>query len=163
MELASLILAIFTLGLAVLIHSETRDALSQINLIAHTLPGTCDVKRCLDDMEKSGEQRARIVCDAPKTTHLAFTPSGQKVSRFRWAKKRLWGAIRKAASCCSGDIVDESVVQVSSTGKWEIKFGSLRSKELDDLLTGGWEPFSITPDSQVWVRKWRGQAELGAT
>ena len=163
MALVSLIVAIITLCLAVLIHSETRDALSQVNLIVHTLPGTRDVKRCIDDIEKSGEQRARIVCDAPKSTHLAFTPSGQKVSRSRRAKNWLWEAIRKAASCWSGDIVDESVVQVSSTGRWDIKSGSLESKELTDLLNGGWEPFSIATDRQVWVRKYHGGVEPKAT
>lgn len=153
MVVASLVVAVITLGLAFFIHSETRDIFSRVNLILHTLPGAYDVRRCIDDIERSKEDRVKVVCDAPKNTHLAFIQPAPKISRFRRMKNRFWRFIRKLASYWSGDIVDESVVQESVIGKWEIKPSTINSKDLDELLNKGWEPFSITPDNQVWVRK----------
>jgi hypothetical protein len=150
---ASLIIAAITLVLAVFIHSETRDIFNRINLIIHTLPGAHDVKRCIDDIEKSKEDRVRVVCDAPKNTHLAVTQPAPKISQYRRIKNGFWEFIRKSAGCWSGDIIDESVIQTSVIGKWKIKSGPIDSPDLTDLLNEGWEPFSITPDKQVWVRK----------
>ena len=69
MAIASLVVAVITLGLALFIHSETRDIFSRVNLILHTLPGAYDVKRCINDIEKSKEDRVKVVCDVPKNTH----------------------------------------------------------------------------------------------
>ena len=153
MLVASLIIAAVTLVLAVFIHSETRDIFSRINLIMHTLPGAHDVKRCIDDIEKSKEDRVRVVCDAPKNTHLAFTQPAPKISRYRRIKNGFWEFIRKSAGCWSGDIIDASVIKESVVGKWEIQPSPEGSPALAELLSKGWEPFSITPDKQVWVRK----------
>lgn len=153
MLVASLIIAAITLGLAVFIHSETRDIFSRINLIIHTLPGAHDVKRCIDDIEKSKEDRVRVICDAPKNTHLAVTQPAPNISQYRRIKNRFWEFIRKSAGRWSGDIIDESVIQTSVIGKWKIQSSPEGSADLDKLLSTGWEPFSITPDKQVWVRK----------
>jgi len=153
LTVASLVIAAITLVLAVFIHSETRDIFSRINLIIHTLPGAYDVKRCIDDIEKSKEDRVRVVCDAPKNTHLAFTQPAPEISRYRWIKNGFWEFIRKSAGCWSGDIIDASVIQESVIGTWEIKSSPIGSPDLATLLSKGWEPFSITPDKQVWIRK----------
>lgn len=153
MIVASLIIGAITLILAVFIHSETRDIFSRMNLVIHTLPGAHDVGRCIDDIEKSKEDRVRVVCEAPKNTHLAVTQPAPKISRYRRRKNEFWEFIRKLASCWSGDIVDPSVITESVIGKWEIQSTPEGSADLDRLLTTGWEPFSITPDRQVWVRK----------
>jgi hypothetical protein len=150
---ASFIIASITLVLAVFIHSETRDIFGRINLIIHTLPGAHDVKRCIDDIEKSKEDRVRVVCDAPKNTHLAFTQPAPKISQYRRIKNGFWEFIRKSAGCWSGDIIDTSVIKESVIGKWEIQSSPEGSADLDKLLITGWEPFSITADRQVWVRK----------
>ena len=153
MIVASLIIAVITLVLAVFIHSETRDIFSRINLIIHTLPGAHDVKRCIDDIEKSKEDRVRVVCDAPKNTHLAFTQPAPEISRYRRIKNGFWGFMRKLTGCWSGDIIDASVIKESVIGKWEIQSSPEGSPALAKLLSTGWEPFSITPDKEVWVRK----------
>lgn len=150
---ASLVVAVITLCLALFIHSETRDIFTRVNLILHTLPGAYDVKRCINDIEKSKEDRVKVVCDAPKNTHLAFIQPAPKISRFRRMKNGFWRFIRKLASYWSGDIVDESVVKESVLGKWEIKSSTINSTELNNLLEQGWEPFCITTSNQVWVRK----------
>jgi hypothetical protein len=150
---ASLTIAIITLVLAVSIHSETRHIFSRVNLIIHTLPSAHDVGRCIDDIEKSKEDRAVVVCDSPKDTHLAFTQPAPKISRYRRIKNRFWEYIRNSASLWSGDIIDTSVIRESVIGTWEIKSSLEGSAELDKLLSSGWEPFSVTPDKQVWIRK----------
>jgi len=153
LKVASLVIATITLVLAVFIHSETRDIFGRINLIIHTLPGAHDVKRCIDDIEKSKQDRVRVVCDAPKNTHLAFALPAPEISRFRRIKNGFWESIRKLAGYLSGDIIEESVIQESVIGKWEIQSSPEGSPALAKLLSTGWEPFSITPDRQVWVRK----------
>lgn len=153
MLVASLIIAAITLVLAVFIHSETRDIFSRINLIIHTLPGAHDVNRLIRDIEKSKEDRVRVVCDAPKNTHLKFTQPAPKISRYRRIKNVFWESIRKLTGCWSGDIIEESVIQESVIGTWKIKSRPEGSSDLAKLLSTGWEPFSITPDKQVWVRK----------
>jgi len=150
---ASLVIAIITFSLALFIHSETRDIFSRVNLIIHTLPGAHDVKRCINDIEKSKEQRATVVCDAPKNTHIDFKLPASEISRFRRTKNGFWRFIRKLASYWSGDIVDESVVRESVIGKWEIKSSTMYSRELNNLLESGWEPFCVTTSNQVWIRK----------
>ena len=153
MAVAALVVAVITLCLALFIHSETRDTFSRVNLILHTLPSVYDVKRCINDIERSKEDRVKVVCDAPKNTHLAFILPAPQISRFRRIKNGFWRFIRKLASYWSGDIVDESVVKESVLGKWEIKSSPINSKDLYELLNNGWEPFSITTSNQVWVRK----------
>jgi hypothetical protein len=150
---ASLLIAAITLVLAVSIHSETRDIFNRISLIMRTLPGAHDVERCIDDVEKSKEDRAVVVCDAPKNTHMAFTQPAPEISRYRRVKNGFWELVRKSASLWSGDIVDISVIRESVIGKWTIKSSPEGSTELDRLLSSGWEPFSVTPDKQVWIRK----------
>jgi len=146
---ASLVIAAITLVLAVFIHSETRDIFGRINLIIHTLPGAHDVKRCIDDIGKSKQDRVRLVCDAPKNTHLAFTLPAPEISRYRRIKNGFWEFIRKSAGCWSGDIIEESVIQESVIGTWEIKSSPEGSSDLAKLLSTGWEPFSITIGKQI--------------
>lgn len=153
MAVASLVIAAITLLLAVFIHSETRDISGRTNSIINTLPGAYDVRRCIDDIEKSKQDRVRVVCDAPKNTHLAFTQPAPKISWYRRTKNRFWEFIRRLAGYWSGDIIDESVIRTSVIGKWEIQSSPEGSPALARLLSTGWEPFSITPDKQVWVRK----------
>ena len=76
-----------------------------------------------------------------------------KISRFRREKNKIQDCIRDLANCFLGDIVDESVVKESVLGKWEIKFSTIDSTELNNLFEQGWEPFCITTSNQVWVRK----------
>lgn len=152
MEIAALVVAVITFALAILIHSETRDVFSRLNLLMQTLPGAHDVNRCVEDIEKSKEQKAIIVCDAPKNTHLAFTPSGPKISRLRRMKNVIWRIIRDSANLWSGDMY-EIAVELSKIGEWKIESKSIGSPDLENLLKTGWEPFSATPDNQVWVRK----------
>lgn len=153
MLVASLIIAAITLVLAVFIHSETRDIFSRINLVIHTMPGAHDVNRLIRDIERSKQDRVRVVCDAPKNTHLKFTQPAPKISRYRRIKNVFWESIRKLAGYWSGDIIEESVIQESVIGTWEIKSSSIGNPDLAELLNKGWEPFSITSDNQVWVRK----------
>jgi len=150
---ASLAITAITLVLAVFIHSETRDIFSRINLIIHTMPGAHDVNRLIRDIEKSKQDRVRVICDAPKNTHLAFTQPAPKISHYKRIKNVFWESIRKLSGYWSGDIVEESVIQESVIGTWEIKPSPIGSPGLTELLNKGWEPFSITSDNQVWVRK----------
>lgn len=153
----SLVIAVLTLVLAVFIHSETRDIFGRINLIIHTLPGAHDVTRLIQDIERSKQDRAIVVCDAPKNTHLAFTQPAPKMSWHRRTRNGFWEFIRKSAGRWSGDVIDASVIRESVTGKWEIRSSPEGSADLDKLLSTGWEPFSIAPDRQVWVRKHSNQ------
>jgi hypothetical protein len=150
---ASLIIAVITLVVAVFIHSETRDILSRISLIIHTMPGAYDVNRLIRDIERSKQDRAKVVCDAPKNTHLKFTQPAPKISRYRRIKNVFWEYIRKLTGYWSGDIIDESVIQESVIGRWEIKSSPIGSPDLLELLNEGWEPFSVASGNQVWVRK----------
>jgi len=153
MEVAALVISAITLLIALSIHSETREIFGHVNLIARTLPGAHDVRRCVDDMERSKEKRAIVVCDAPKNTHIAYSIPAPSISRIRRMKNASWEGIRKLSSCWSGDIVDETIIQESEIGKWEIKSSAQGSQELSKLLSGGWEPFSVTTDNRIWVRK----------
>ena len=153
MLVASFIIAVITLVLAVFIHSETRDIFNRVNLIIHTMPGARDVNRLIQDIEKSKEDRVKVVCDAPKNTHLDFTQPAPKISQYRRIKNGFWQLIRKLAGCWSGDIIDEPVIRTSGIGEWKIQSSPEGSTDLAKLLNTGWEPFSITPDKQVWVRK----------
>ena len=153
MAVASLVVAVITLLLALFIHSETRDIFSRVNLMVHTMPGALDVNRCIKDIENSKERRATIVCDAPKNTHLAFVLPAPKIPWLRRMRNGFWRCLRKLAGCWSGDIFHESMVKESDLGKWEIKSCNIGSSDLDKLLTGGWEPLSVTSGNQVWVRK----------
>lgn len=157
MAIAALVVAVITLGLALFIHSETRDIFSRVNLILHTLPGAYDVKRCINDIERSKEDRVKVICDAPKNTHLAFIQPAPKISRFRRTKNGFWRSIRRCASYWSGDMVDESVVKESVLGKWQIKSSTIDSTDLDNLLKHGWEPFCIAGSNQIWLRKHSNQ------
>ena len=153
MVVASLVIALVTLILALFIHSETRDIFSRVNLMVHTLPGARDVNRCIKDIEDSKEERATIVCDAPKNTHLAWELPALTISRRRRIKNGFWRFLRKVTGCWSGDVFHESIVKESGLGKWEIKSVNMRSSDLGRLLRGGWEPFGVTPANEVWVRK----------
>lgn len=153
MIVASLIIGAITLILAVFIHSETRDVFNRVNLIMHTMPGAHDVNRLIRDLDRAKEDRVIVVCDAPKNTHLHFTQPAPNIPQYRRIKNGFWEFIRKLAGYCSGNIIDESVVRTSGIGEWKIKSSPEGSSDLTKLLSTGWEPFSITPDNQVWVRK----------
>lgn len=153
MVVASLVIALVTLILALFIHSETRDIFSRVNLMVHTLPGARDVNRCIRDIENSKEERATIVCDAPKNTHLEFVQPAPKISRPRRIKNGFWRFLRKVAGCWSGDVFHESMVRESGLGKWQIRCVGIGSSALGTLLKGGWEPFGVTRANEVWLRK----------
>ncbi len=157
MAVAALVVSVVTLLLAIFIHSETRDIFSRVNLMIHTLPGAHDMKRCIEDIEKSQEERATIVCDAPKNTHVDFIWPAPNIPRLRRMRNGFWRFVRKSAGYWSGDIFRESMVKESVLGKWEIKSRNIDSADLDELLGGGWEPFSVANGNQVWVRKHRNQ------
>ncbi len=153
MEVASLVVAILTLIFALFIQSETREMLGRINAITDTLPGAHDVNRVIMDRNKSKQDRAIIVSDLPKNTHIAFVPAGPEIP---WAKNALWNFIRKGASYLSGDIY-EPMVKQSTMGKWEIKSANSESEEIKTLFTHGWEPFSITENNMTWLRKYKAE------
>lgn len=155
MVVASLVVAVITLFLALFIHSETREMLGRMNAISDTLPGAYDVNRVIKDREKSKEERAKIVSDLPKNTHIAFVVPGSKIPWYRRAKNSFWSFMRKRASCWSGDIY-ESIVKEWEMGKWEIKSGIIDSPEVETLLAQGWEPFSMTDTNMTWLRKYKG-------
>jgi len=148
----SLGVAIVTLILALLIHSQTNNTLSRMKSIAYTSPGAHDVERLMRDIEKTGEFRGKVVCDMPKSTHIAYSmpPSGN-MSLGTLAKNRIWRFIRSAADWFSKSIDVE--VEIALTTKWEIKFGNITSAETAGWLGEGWEPFSVTSDNNLWLRK----------
>lgn len=156
MVVASLVVAVITLVLALFIHSETREMLGRMNAITDTLPAAYDVNRVIKDREKSRQERAKIVSDVPKNTHIAFHGSGPEIPRFRRVKNAFWNFMRKLASCWSGDIY-ESIVEERKMGKWEIKSGIIESPEIKTLLAQGWEPFSMTDTNMTWLRKYAGK------
>jgi hypothetical protein len=148
----SLGVAVFTLFVALLIHSETREALKHINTITYTLPGAYDVDRLNRDIEKTGEIRGSVVCVASKHTHIAWNPSSsQKVTWGKRALNKIWGFTRDLSNGFSGNI--DIPVETPHNVKWDITSCHIKSPEEDKLLTLGWEPFSITNDDKVWLRK----------
>ena len=148
----SLGVAVFTLILAIFIHSETRDTLGRMNAITDTLPGAYDVNRLIGDLEKTGELRGRVVCDAPKNTHIGWSLLPPEIPWRKRIKNKIWRFIRTVANYWSGDIY-ESMVEESKMGKWEITSGWKTSSAVNELLMQGWEPFSMTSDGKVWLRK----------
>ena len=148
----SLGVAVFTLFVAILIHSETRDALKHINTITYTLPGAYDIDRLNGDIEKTGEIRGKVVCVAPRHTHIAwYQPSLQKVPWVKRALNKIWRFIRVLANGFSGNI--DIPVSTPQEIKWDIISADFDSSEADRLLKQGWEPFSVTANNKVWLRK----------
>ena len=156
MEIASLVVAILTLIFALFIQSETREMLGRINNITDTLPGAHDVDRVIMDRKKSKQDRAIIVSDFPKNTHIAFVPAGPPIPRAKLRKNAFWNFIRKVASYLSGDTY-EPMVKQSTTGKWEVKSANFESEEIKTLFKQGWEPFSITENNMTWLRKYKAE------
>jgi hypothetical protein len=155
--IVSLVVAAVTLFIAVLIHSEARDVLGHVNAITYTLPGAYDIERAKKDIERTGEIRARVICVAPKHTHLAYEMPFSKVPRGLWTRTRIWELLRGIATRFSGDI--EVPVEMPQWVKWEIKPSDVKGPELDKLLSGGWEPFSVTSEDRVWLRRMVKQEE----
>ena len=149
--IVSLVVAAVTLFIAVLIHSETRDVLSHMNTIMYTLPGAYDVDRVRKDIETTGEIRAKVICVASKHTHLAYEMPFSKIPRGLWVRNRVWKLLRGIAARFSGNI-DIKVVAPQWV-KWEFKPSDVENPELDELLGKGWEPFSVTSEGRVWLRK----------
>ncbi len=149
--IVSLVVAAVTLFIAVLIHSETRDVLGHMNTITYTLPGAYDIERAKKDIERTGEFRATVVCVAPKHTHLAFDIPCSKVPRGLWTRNRMWKLLRGIATRFSGDI--EVKVEMPQRVKWEIKPYDVKGPELGKYLGEGWEPFSVTSEDRIWLRK----------
>lgn len=94
----SLTVAVITLVIALLIQSVTKDALDRVNAIVDTLPGAQDVRRLLEDMERTGEVRGKVICDEPKNTHIAWIMPPPEVPLAKQIKKRFWGCIRSLAN-----------------------------------------------------------------
>lgn len=147
----SLGVAIFTLVLAIFIHSETRDMLRHIKAITYTLPGAYDVDRLIRDIEKTGELRGKVVCDEPKNTHIHYTMPCPQVPRGKWIPNRIWRFVGSLASVFSGNI--DVAIERTPKGRWEISSGCITSLEVGKFLEEGWEPFSVTSDNKVWLRK----------
>lgn len=151
MEVAALVIAVITLCLALLIHSETRENWRNLNAISCTLPSAYDVGRLIDDIERTGEYRGKVIRDPTKATHIAYSMPGENVPRLQWRVNKIWRCIRKIAYFFSGNI---DVPQASAkTKKWEIKSARRASQKAKKLLTDGWEPFSVTIGDKVWFRK----------
>jgi len=151
MALVALVIAAVTLIVAVLIHSETRDALSQMKAIVYTLPGAHDVSRLMVDIEKTRELRGKVILHESKSTHIAYKPSGPKVPLVRWIPHKIWRFGLTIANCFSGNI--EIPLEKASGAKWETKSGLIKSPEVTKLLEEGWEPFSVTSDNNLWLRR----------
>ena len=148
----SLGIAVITLIIALLIHSETRDVLGHIKAITYTLPGTYDVDRLREDIEKTGEIRGKVICVASKHTHIDWAiPAYDEIPRGKRIKIRFWKFLSKLSNYLSGNI-DIPVVPRHSV-QWDITSGLISSSEVSKLLMEGWEPFSVTNDNEVWLRK----------
>ncbi len=151
MEIAALVVAVITLCLALLIHSETRENWRYLNAISYTLSGAYDVGRLIDDIEKTGEYRGKVIRDPTRVTHIAYRMPGENVPRLLWIMNKIWRCIRKIAYFFSGNI---DVPQArAKTKKWEIESAKRTSQKARKLLTDEWEPFSVTTDDKVWFRK----------
>ena len=150
MEVAALVIAAITLIFALFIHSETRETLSRMNAITDTLRGAYDVKRVIRDIETTKTRRAQVICTEPKNTYINWAPtSAEPLS----SKERFWMCIRRMANWLSGDSY-KSVVEAEETKKkWEITSGNIADGQADKLLSEGWEPFSITSDDKIWLRR----------
>ena len=152
MVIASLVIAIVTLVIAILIQSETREVLGNIDAIMKTSPGAYDVDRVRRDIETTGEYRAKVVCVAPKYTHISYEPcSSSNVPRSVFRLNRLWRCLYSLAKRFSGDI--EIPVDKPCRIRWEIKSCCIGSEELNKSLAEGWEPFSVTTEGNIWLRK----------
>lgn len=148
----SLAVSVITLIIALLIHSETRDVLSHVNTITYTLPGAYDVGRLRNDIEKTGEIRGKVICVASKHTHIDWSmPAYSKVSVTKQLIRIIWRAFHNFANCFSGNV--EIPVVAPPNVYWELKSGLITSSDLDKLIKQGWEPFSVTNDNKVWLRK----------
>lgn len=151
MEIAALVVAIITLFLALLIHSETRENWRNLNAISYTLPSAYDIGRLIDDIERTGEYRGKIIRDPTKVTHIAYRIPGEKVPRPQWVVNKIWRCVRKIAYFFSGNI---DIPQARANNKkWEIKSARRASPKAKRLLTDDWEPFSVTIGDKVWFRK----------
>jgi len=95
----SLAVGIVTLGLALLIQSVTQDTLKRIDAIVDTLPAAHDVRRLLDDMEKTGQVRGKVVCSEPKNTHIDWIEPAPEETLTKRIKRIFWGTIRRVAKC----------------------------------------------------------------
>jgi hypothetical protein len=99
---AALALSVFTLIIALFIHSEVRQALSRINAIIDTLPGSYDVKRLIKDIEDTGSQRGHVISHVPKNTHIAFKMPPPEIPRPKKIKNKIWKWIFKLTQVWSG-------------------------------------------------------------
>jgi len=95
---ASLAVGIVTLVFALLIQSVTKDTLVRINAIVDTLPGAYDVRRLLEDIEKTGQVRGKVMCDEPKNTHIDWIEPAPEETLTKRIKRIFWGTIRRVAS-----------------------------------------------------------------
>jgi len=152
MEIASLVVACVTLFLAFLIHSEARETWKHVDATISTLPGFHDIKRAIMDIEKTGEFRATVICDEPKSTHINWEmPPPGAVCLIKRKSNKIWEVFHKLANPIIGNF--EVPVGWTQRVKWEINSMSIGSAEVEKLLTEGWEPFSVTSDGKIWIRK----------
>lgn len=150
LDIAAFVVATLTLMLALFIHSETRDALGRMNAIVDTLPGAHDVKRLILDMEKTKSRRGKVICRQPKNTYIAWEPlSAESLS----PKERFWRGIRKLANSLSGQVYDCVIEEVQLHKKWMITYRITGGSDLDELLTDGWEPFAVSGEDKIWLRR----------
>ena len=154
MGIAALVVAVVALVIVVSIHSEMRHILGRINAIIDTLPGAPDAMRLIDDIERTGEQRGHVVCDSLKNTHISWymaIPSPLIPSRNK-LKNEIWRGIRRFTNWWSGDIY-KSPELTPRPKRWKLQSASVENAEAEELLAKGWEPFSVTSDNKLWVRK----------
>lgn len=152
----SLGIAITTLVIAILIQSITRDVLSYINAVTHTLPSARDVDRIIDDIERTGQFRGKVVCHLSKTTNIHYNMPPKEVVPLKiWISAKIWKSIRRVANFFSGSI--DVPVMMPKRVVWETDSRSVGSSEVEELMASGWEPFSITNDGKLWLRRQKAE------
>ncbi|MFC1904388.1 hypothetical protein ACFLXT_01280 [Chloroflexota bacterium] len=108
------------------------------------------MKRVIRDIETTKTRRGQVICTEPKNTYVSLTPlSAQPLP----LKERFWMCIRRVANWLSGDTYDTVVDGEEAKKKWEITSGNIPNGQADKLLSEGWEPFSITSDDKMWLRR----------
>ena len=98
----SLAVSLIALVFVVLVYSQTRETFRRISAIICTLPGAYDVERLMKDMEKTGETRGKVVCDAPKSTHIAYEMPFIRIPRVKLLNDKIWARVHVLADLISG-------------------------------------------------------------
>lgn len=147
--------AIATLVIAILIQSTTRDTLNHINAVIYTMPGAYDVDRLREDIERTGQFRGKVVCNSSKTTNIHYSMPPKEVVPLKiWISARIWKSIRRIADCFSGSI--DVPVMMPKSVVWET-CSPAENSEAEKLMAEGWEPFSVTNEGKLWLRRQKAE------